>query len=140
MELTREPESIDNQRRALVGRTVQVLLDVAADLREHKHSCQLGCDLFLLGTIDRTLHHWKLAWPFPGVSFVNLSRAIRKMQTQTWYVGPRPVVSISAEGGETKAEDGPAAEVLFPDHHCSTRGLINPQLYHLEVALDGLKL
>ena len=117
-----------------------VIHSLVADLKEEKVSCTQGCDLFLLGALVRSLHQWNLSEPYAGVSFNGITRSLREVQDQVWYIGaptptnPNASVKVSTSTSTEQRKD------RFPAHYCGIRSLINPQLYQLEVSVDGLDL
>jgi len=119
---------------------VVVFLDgLVHDLREGKHPCNNGCDAFLLGVLIKALDRWKLAKPYPGISFEALTKAVRDVQDQVWYTGPHPPVLLGP-GAPAEPAKPAGRHNRFGVHHCGIRSLVNPKLYSLEVQLEGLDL
>jgi hypothetical protein len=99
--------------------------------------------LLLLGSLVKALHQWNLTEPYTGVSFDPITRSLRELQDQVWYVGA-PFPSNPTAGDKVPATTTSSAKEerkdRFAAHYCGIRGLINPKLYSLEVSVDGLDL
>jgi len=140
--LTAVAGAIETRRQQLVGKVVSVIHSLVAELREGTVSCPQGCDLLLLGSLVKALHQWKLSEPYTGLSFEGITRSLRELQDQVWYVGapfPRnPNGADKTPSSSTSAKE--ERKDRFAAHYCGIRGLINPKLYSLEVSVDGLDL
>ncbi|KAM0255285.1 hypothetical protein ACHAQJ_005940 [Trichoderma viride] len=135
-------EDIDAKRQEAIGKMLLFLHGLIDDLQEGKTPCNNGCDTVLLGVLVKALHRWKLAKPYKGVSFYAPVTAVRDIQDEVWYTGPHPPVTLGgAEQEEAKKPTPRPAnrQNRYGVHHCGF-SLINPKLYELEVALDGLTL
>jgi hypothetical protein len=142
LSLTLRTDAIETRRQQLVGKVVSVIHSLVAELKDGTVSCPQGCDLLLLGSLVKALHLWKLSEPYTGVSFGAITRSLRELQDQVWYVGApfpsNPNGADKAPLSSTSAKD--ERKDRFAAHYCGIRGLINPKLYSLEVSVDGLDL
>lgn len=135
-------EAIETRRQQLVGKVVSVIHSLVDELKDGSASCTQGCDLFLLGALVKALHQWNLSEPYAGISFDAITRSLRELQDQVWYVGA-PFPSNPNGAGKTHSNSTSGKEERkdrFAAHYCGIRGLINPKLYSLEVSVDGLDL
>ncbi|OIW22821.1 hypothetical protein CONLIGDRAFT_150760 [Coniochaeta ligniaria NRRL 30616] len=140
--LTAVTDAIEARRQQLVGKVVSVIHSLVAELKDGTVFCTQGCDLLLLGSLVKALHQWDLSEPYTGVSFEAITRSLRELQDQVWYVGapfPRnPNGADKAPSSSTPVRE--ERKERFAAHYCGIRGLVNPKLYSLEVSVDGLDL
>lgn len=122
---------------------LSVIRSLVTELEDGTVACTQGCDLLLLGSLVKALHQWNLSESYADVSFGAITRSLRELQDQVWYVGaPFP----SSVNGADKAPSSSSTSAKedrkdrFAAHYCGIRGLINPKLYSLEVSVDGLDL
>lgn len=126
-----------------MGKLFSVIQGVIADLEDGKASCVMGCDLLFLGSVVKALHQWKLSEPFDGVSFEAVTDSLRELQNQVWYIGahqPRSPKTAQTTSVSRRAAGQEALKERFAAHYCGIRSLINPKIYSLDIAVDGLDL
>jgi hypothetical protein len=108
-----------------------------ADLSDRPASCPQGCDLMLLGALVKARHLWQLSEPYSGITFEAITRSLRELQDQVWYIG----APFPSKPGDPRVTGTQAARKnRLPTHYCHVRSLINSKLYSLEISVDGLDL
>ncbi|KFY42445.1 hypothetical protein V494_02402 [Pseudogymnoascus sp. VKM F-4513 (FW-928)] len=152
---------IDEERQSLLNQLIETVHDVLDKLRSSQPLCGFECDSILLGAMVQQLYPHNLIWPKPlepfiGFGFVETAETVRSLRSPAWCdMLVRATATRESEDEEmyfgTKKTKGkhrsPWEEVAAapevqecPQHACTLRDLLVPELDHLEQSIGGLDL